>query len=230
MNVGTKSVLYGAHAFWLHPWFVMVGWWRLFGVPRTPWLWLAFFVHDLGYWGSLNMDGPEGEEHPRWGAGVLYWTQGTWAFLRQSVFFERRFQTLPPIRWWNWRRRWATAHLSVAQQDVVWGNEVMFHSRFLAKKYGAKPSRLCMADKLALCITPWWVYRWTAGLTGEIREYRQDSANPSKGWDNAPGSDRDWYDSMQAYMRTWIDEHLDGREDTWTPDSREARDDAGVWK
>jgi hypothetical protein len=28
-------------------------------------LWLAFLLHDIGYWGKPNMDGPEGESHPR---------------------------------------------------------------------------------------------------------------------------------------------------------------------
>jgi hypothetical protein len=71
MRVGTKSVLFGAHCFFIHPWFVAVGWWKLFGFPRDPRLWLAFFVHDLGYWGKPNMDGPEGERHPEFGARVM---------------------------------------------------------------------------------------------------------------------------------------------------------------
>ena len=48
MKVGTKSVLFGAHAFWLHPFFVAVAWTRLYGFPWDPRLWVAFFVHDLG--------------------------------------------------------------------------------------------------------------------------------------------------------------------------------------
>ncbi len=40
MNVGTRSILYGAHAFWLHPWFVAWGWWRLYGFPWDPRLWV----------------------------------------------------------------------------------------------------------------------------------------------------------------------------------------------
>ena len=69
MTIGTKSVLFGAHCFFLRPWFVAVAWWRLYGFPWDPRLWVAFFVHDLGYVGKPNMDGPEGEEHPLLGAG-----------------------------------------------------------------------------------------------------------------------------------------------------------------
>ena len=33
MTVGTRSVLFGAHAFWLHFWFVGIAWARLFRGP-----------------------------------------------------------------------------------------------------------------------------------------------------------------------------------------------------
>lgn len=74
MRIGTRSLLYGAHAFWLHPWFVAWAWHRLYGARqlRDPRLWLAFMVHDWGYWGKPNMDGPEGESHPELGAHIMY--------------------------------------------------------------------------------------------------------------------------------------------------------------
>ena len=71
MNLGTKSVLFGAHCFFIHPWFAALGWWRLYGFPWDPRLWLMFFVHDLGYWGKAHMDDEEGERHPEWGARVM---------------------------------------------------------------------------------------------------------------------------------------------------------------
>lgn len=91
MNIGTRSVLFGYHQFLLHPLFVALAWYRLHGfravkigvhvrvtnAERDEWLredvrtslfdprlWLAFFLHDLGYWGKPNMDGVEGEQHP----------------------------------------------------------------------------------------------------------------------------------------------------------------------
>lgn len=71
MKIGTKSVLFGAHCFFLHPFFVAAAWTKLYGFPLDPRLWVAFFVHDLGYLGKPNMDGPEGELHPEWGAAVM---------------------------------------------------------------------------------------------------------------------------------------------------------------
>jgi len=71
MSIGTKSVLFGAHCFFLHPLFVALAWTRLYGFPRDWRLYLAFFVHDLGYAGKENIDGPEGEEHVHFGAAVM---------------------------------------------------------------------------------------------------------------------------------------------------------------
>lgn len=71
MKIGTKSVLYGAHQFLLHPLFVALAWWKLYGFPWDPRLWVAFYVHDLGYIGKPNMDGPEGETHPELGARIM---------------------------------------------------------------------------------------------------------------------------------------------------------------
>jgi hypothetical protein len=71
LRVGTKSVLFGAHQFLLHPFFVAWGWMRLYGFPRDVRIWFAFFLHDIGYIGKENMDGPEGETHPELGAAVM---------------------------------------------------------------------------------------------------------------------------------------------------------------
>lgn len=49
MRVGTKSVLFGAHAFWLHGFFVAAGWVKLYGPPWDVRIWLSFFLHDVGY-------------------------------------------------------------------------------------------------------------------------------------------------------------------------------------
>ncbi|WP_157894982.1 hypothetical protein [Verrucomicrobium sp. GAS474] len=50
---------------------IAIGWWRLYGFPLDLRLWVAFFVHDLGYFGKPNMDGPEGEIHPEFGAAIM---------------------------------------------------------------------------------------------------------------------------------------------------------------
>jgi len=100
MKIGTKSVLFGAHCFMLHPLFVFAGWWKLYGFPIDPRLWLVFFLHDLGYWGKPNMDGPEGERHPEWAARVMSRFGGKWhdLCLYHSRFYakkaNRRFSKL----------------------------------------------------------------------------------------------------------------------------------------
>jgi hypothetical protein len=72
MKVGTKSLLFGAHQFLLHPIFVAIAWTKLYGFPKDIRLWVAFIVHDWGYWGKPNMDGKgEGEEHPLLGAKIM---------------------------------------------------------------------------------------------------------------------------------------------------------------
>jgi hypothetical protein len=73
MKIGTKSVLFGAHCFFLHPWFVAWGWWKLYGFPWDPRMWFVFFFHDLGYFGKPDMDGEEGEQHPWTGAKIVSW-------------------------------------------------------------------------------------------------------------------------------------------------------------
>lgn len=64
MKIGTKSILFGAHQFLLHPLFVATAWWKLYGFPFDPRLWFCFFLHDVGYIGKPNMDGPQGKMHP----------------------------------------------------------------------------------------------------------------------------------------------------------------------
>lgn len=196
MRVGTRSVLYGAHCFLLHPWFVAVAWWRLFGFPADPRLWVAFFVHDIGYIGKPNMDGPEGETHVELGARIM-------AFL-----FGRS-----------------------------WGDFSRYHSRFYAKRDGVKPSRLCIADKLAIALTPSWLYLPMVRATGEIHEYmalakKRNLAGEGKYvcMNLGTSDQRQWYADVQRYVAHWVEEHRDGREDTWTPNTRTSKSDSGVWQ
>lgn len=64
-SVGTRSVLFGVHQFLWHPLTVGLAWRRLYQTWPTRWEWLAIFMHDLGYWGCEDMDGPQGKEHPK---------------------------------------------------------------------------------------------------------------------------------------------------------------------
>jgi hypothetical protein len=173
MKIGTRSVLFGAHQFALHPWFVAAAWTRLYGIPWDPRLWVAFFIHDLGYVGKPNMDGAEGETHPEWAARVM------------GRLFGRR-----------------------------WHDFTLLHSRFYSNRLGRPFSRLCVADKLAIALTPSWLYLPMARWSGELDEYRQGQRGRTE--QRPDESDREWHAAVQAYCRGWAYEHRDGREDTWT--------------
>jgi hypothetical protein len=178
MKIGTKSVLFGAHQFILHPLLCALAWWRLYGFPWDPRLWLAFVVHDLGYVGKAEMDGPEGELHVEWGARLM----------------GRLF-------------------------GPKWYDLCVYHSRFRAKQDGRKPSRLCIADKYLIVLEPAWLYLPRVRLSGEVREYMSKAHAGGKysTMNLATRNQLAWYKSVQAYLRKWVAEHKDGREDTWTP-------------
>jgi hypothetical protein len=211
MKIGTKSVLFGAHQFLIHPWFVAAAWIKLYGTSTQfigyysdrhnqswdwervglwasifhPMLWVCFFVHDIGYWGSPNMDGPEGEEHPRVGA----------RFVQRLV---------PGPKGWAWH------------------DFVLYHSRFLAKKHKVDYSLLCVADKLSIAITWRWLQLLLWNLSGEIKEYMARSGPREGGkyehMQLSARSQLEWHTNLVKYIRAWAEEHKDGKHDTWTPD------------
>lgn len=190
MKIGTKSVLYGAHCFFLHPFFLAFAWWKLYGFPFDPRLWVAFFVHDLGYIGKPNMDGPEGELHPYWGAFVM------------SALFGKK-----------------------------WFHFTLYHSRFLSKKEGARFSKLCVADKLAIVLTPSWLYLPMVNWTGEIKEYMKDAEINSNGDIPVQSDQLKWHKSVQEYVKKWVEEHRDLKKDTWTQTkNRRSANQHGVYQ
>jgi hypothetical protein len=150
--IGTRSVRGGYHTWWLHPLFVALGWIKVYGwgtvtddyVTTSIWdwkLWYAFFVHDIGYVGKPNMDGPEGEQHPLVGANRI---------------LCRVLRSNP---------------MGTMQLPCAWYNFVLCHSRYMAKRHGLRPSALCMADKLAFALYPRWLLKWLVYRTGEVHEY-----------------------------------------------------------
>jgi hypothetical protein len=220
MTVGTRSVLYGAHCFFIHPWFVAWAWWQLYGFPWDPRLWFAFFLHDIGYIGKPNMDGPEGERHPIVGA-----------ILMRDLF--------------DWTR---TDRVVGMTGDVVdgaeefgyWGMFTLLHSRYFSKRLGVAPSRLCVADKLATYLTPAWLYLPMVRATGEIDEYRAHAVHRVKGnerlsqaeRDQLLGDERSWFVGVQGYCARWAWAHRDDQYDTWTqdPGQRAVQDPSGTWR
>jgi hypothetical protein len=161
MRIGTKSVLFGAHCFFLHPFFVAMGWWKLYGFPYDPRLWVAFFVHDLGYIGKPDMDGPEGESHPWLGAKICSWLFDT----DLAPYAYRGIDGLGC----RTIGRVLDALFGTGRETVGsnWFSFCLYHSRYLSKGYGMQPSRLCFADKLSFPCTPWWLYLPMVTATGE---------------------------------------------------------------
>ena len=222
LAIGTRSVLYGAHCFFLHPWFVAAGWWKLYGFPWDPRLWVAFFVHDLGYWGKSNMDGPEGETHPDLGARIMGRLFDPPLFVPEDVD--------PACR-----EFWLSHTGPMLVGGRPWHDFSLLHSRYYAKKLGRPVSKLCYADKLSIALTPAWLYLPMVRWTGEIEEYLKNAKNADTKaghWkaDDYRGREKLWHAELVKYMIGWVEAHKDGSADTWTSSDRHARTESGVWK
>lgn len=241
MKVGTKSVLYGAHCFLIHPFFVAAAWIKLYGFPWDPRIWITFFVHDLGYWAKPNMDGPEGETHPELGAAIMHflfdWEYEFRTIFRPSKQYEQSLLSdgWKPIR--RFYQAWGPSFFK--RRKRTWRNFSLYHSRFLAKKEGAKPSSLCFADKLSMCMEPDWLYLPRVRWSGEIEEYMKlaESRNLAGEQQNefetaklATKSQKDWRTAVKSYVERWVEEHKDGRDDTWTPAVKKSINAEGVWQ
>lgn len=187
MRVGTKSVLWGAHCFFIHPWFVAWAWWRLYGFPFDPRLWVAFFVHDLGYLGSPNMDGPEGERHVELGARLMgRWFGSEWGdFCRyHSRFYAKKDGRLPS--------RLCFADKLVPSLEPWW--------LYLPRAWASGEL---------------WEYLRAAGgrdggkYAGEPNSPAVQALLNGTRW-------RDWYNGMALFSKEYVYTHRDGRRDTWT--------------
>jgi hypothetical protein len=134
MRVGTKSLLIGVHQLLWHPITVYLAWCRLYGRPTVRET-ICILVHDWGYWGSRDMDGQSGIDHPKLGSEIA------------GRLFGDYYREL-----------------------------VVLHSRRLARKLGATPSKLCWADKTSILFDPEWFYLLRARASGELTEYRENAA------------------------------------------------------
>lgn len=215
MKIGTRSILFGAHQFILHPVCVALAWRKLYGsLPRDPRIWLAFIVHDWGYWGCPNMDGPEGKMHP-WCAARWFtrWIDcGILAFKRPQsnpYAFAAKY-ALAGV--WEGGERAALARLDAAVGRRIpddqgapllgpWGRFCLFHSRSLARRYGEPVSLLCAPDKIASFMVPRFFYLTGCRWSGELAEYMAHADTPAG---RAAGIDvsspEAWFDSVKIYL------------------------------
>jgi hypothetical protein len=188
MKTGTKSVLWGVHCWFIHPFFVAWAWAKLYGFPFDPRLWVAFFVHDIGYFGLGRMDDAEGERHPELGArimGALFGQDWHDLCLYHSRFYSKRAGVVPSRLcyadklapslepWWFYLpRAWASGEL--------WEYLSMAGGRD-GGKYAGEPNSAAVQ---ALLSKPRW---------------------------------RDWYNGMALFSKEYAYAHRDGvTHDTWT--------------
>jgi len=232
MKIGTKSVLFGAHCFLLHPFFVAAAWIKLYGFPFDPRIWVAFFVHDLGYIGKPNMDGPEGERHVELGGAIMHLFDG-WSKQELILFNPTQAETKQAFdKGFTVKRAfngWGPWLFTKWERSTKWRDFSLYHSRYYAKKNNQPPSRLCFADKLSFTLTPAWIYLPMVNATGEIHEYLKMAKKLGKHRSPVTGQ-RLWHNQLAAYMQKWVDEHKDGSADTWTNPDRHAVTDSGVWQ
>jgi len=174
MKLGTKSLLWGAHAFFLHPFQVGWGWRRLWKFPWDPRLWVCFFFHDVGYIMRDQMDGDGSEEHVILGAEIV-----------RSIC------------------------------GPEYADECCRHSREWCRRWGQPVSRLCLADKMAFVLAPWWLYLPMTRLTGELDEYMRRSREEHRlgGYTEEErelvfdGGRRAWLKGLQSYTLRWVEAH-----------------------
>lgn len=175
MNVGTKSLLFGVHCFFIHPYYVWKGYCKLHGFTLHPAILTACLVHDWGYWGCPNMDGPEGKLHPWLGGQIMH-----------KVFDRTPTKEIQrvPIQYVDKGGalvNGTTILTTYKPKETKWKDFTRFHSKSYAKMFNAEPSKLYAADKLAYVLTPDWLYKLHCLLTGEYKEYLAE-------WENHTGN------------------------------------------
>ena len=212
MRIGTKTVLYGYHCFFIHPWFVLAAWIKLYGFPWDPRLWVAFFVHDLGYFGKVNIDGAEGETHVEFGAELMHLLFDRYeTSIREqpvSIGIPIGLQGGESICDLDYSSGWPVVFVYCNKMSTKWRDLCLFHSRFYAEKKEQPVSKLCIADKYAFALTPRWLTLLLTKATGEIWEYmaRARSGKYSVyaiGTNNA----KEWHKDVKSYMSVWIEEN-----------------------
>jgi hypothetical protein len=251
MKIGTKSVLFGAHCFAIHPFFVMIAWIKLYGFPFHPAIWLSFFFHDLGYWGKPNMDGEEGEIHVEFGAKVLsIFDKGIkgyeykfWQYSNKGVWWLNDYWSdeINKLRKDGWKIINIGEYYTILERPVKntkWADFSRYHSRFYAKKDRVNPSKLCVADKLAIALEPAWLYLPRVNWSGEIKEYmalakkREEQGEKLNKYEAMKLNSEDqkqWFQGVKDYMIRWVDAHKNDQTDHWTPKTKIQLNDNGVW-
>lgn len=162
-------MLFGVHQVLWHPVTVWLAWVRLYGELPTWRESVCILVHDWGYWGCPDMDGPTGGRHPFLGAriaGALFGREHAELVLLHSADLSRRLGRKPsklcapdkfsmlhdPTPFYLLRarlsgelreyRRRASDRSFVALEapDSVWHRKLVLHCRAKAERWAAERS------------------------------------------------------------------------------------------
>jgi hypothetical protein len=215
MTTGTKSILIGAHCFFLHPLFVLAAYWKLYGFTLDPRIIMACIVHDLGYIGKKQMDDDEGETHPLLGAKIMGYLFDNRDWLGAPTDNPSRIsKIIGPILYFFFGSVASTG-------SYTWYDFSLLHSRHYSKRLNKSFSRLCVADKYAICLTPVWLYDPLVNLTGEVKQYMQTAKDNIVLNENSSyghklmkrgalaGDSKVWYRGLQYYMLNWVSKNVD---------------------
>jgi len=171
MKMGTKSVLFGVHAFWFHPLVVALAWKHIYRRWPTISECIVIFCHDLGYWGKSAMDSPDGKTHPVAGAHIASHLVYFWCRLK----FQSRATAMEN----GYRAFWLA----------------LYHSKYYADVNTEQVSELYLPDKACVLFEPNWFYLLRARASGEITEYVRNSPFGGKcvfADDFCPICEEDW--------------------------------------
>lgn len=80
-----------------------------------------------------------------------------------------------------------------------WGDFILGHSTFYAKRNGIKTSPLMAPDKYWHCMVPFWVYWLLSATTGELRHYRE--LKHARQVADSETSDAEWFARLQDICR-----------------------------
>lgn len=168
ISVGTKSLLFGVHAFWYHPIAVTLAWRKCYNRWPRWYEWIAIFSHDLAYWGKGNMDGPEGRKHPEGGAKIAEWIV---------------YRIAKVLGYGEW-----SAQLAHEVKELS-----LYHSTHYATLAGRSVSKLYLPDKVSILYDPCWWYLLRARASGEVYEYIQNAPEWIRATYAPPYQTEIWY-------------------------------------
>lgn len=168
-------------------------------------------MHDIGYWGCEKMDDEKGELHPIAGAELMH----KWFDKPKQIqlTYEKEIGEWKKV----YRKMYGLKFEATIFIPNTWYDFTLYHSRFLAKKAGAQYSKLCVADKYASILYPWWLYKILGNLSGEIHEYVTGAGNGKYASETGiADTQREWWDEFKKYMAMWVVEYKDIKKDVHT--------------